>query len=98
MKGKEKIIIWQLEQLPGRRRKKQAATKKLALRISSKGKEIKVISLGEELEEFLLSGGDGDETVDEEASDTSGLEEEDDDSSVDIDVIPGTRRDLEGGI
>ena len=45
-----------------------------------------------------MSGGDGDETVDEEAGDTSGLEEEEGDSSVDIDSTPGTRRDLEGGI
>ena len=79
-------------------KKKQAATKKLALRTKSKGKEIEVISLEEELEEFHLSGGDGDETVDEEAGDTSGLEEEEEDSSVDIDGTPGTRRDLEGGI
>ena len=79
-------------------KKKQAATKKLALRTKSKGKEIEVISLEEELEGFQLSGGHGDETVDEEAGDTSGLEEEEEDSSVDIDGTPGTRRDLEGGI
>ena len=39
-----------------REKKKQAATKKLALRTKSKGKEIEVISLEEELEEFHLSG------------------------------------------
>ena len=41
--------------------------KKLAPRTKSKGKGIEVISLEEELEEFHLSGGDGYETVDEEA-------------------------------
>ena len=79
-------------------KKKLAATKKLALRTKSKGKEIEVISLEEELEEFHLSGGDGDGTVDEEASDTSGLEEQEKDSSVVIEGTPGTRFDLEGGI
>ena len=47
--------------------KKQGTTKKLAPRTKSKGKEIEVISLEEDLEEFRLSGGDGYETVDEEA-------------------------------
>ena len=43
-------------------KKKLAATKKLVLRAKSKGKEIEVISLEEELEEFHLSGGDGYQT------------------------------------
>ena len=54
-------------------------------RTKSKGKEIEVISLEEELEEFRLSGGDGYETVDEEVGDTSGLKEEEEDSFIDID-------------
>ena len=71
-----------------REKKKQGTTKKLAPRTKSKEKEIEVISLEEELEDFHLSGGNGFETVDEEAGDTSGLEEEEEDSFVDID---GTR-------
>ena len=67
-------------------------------RTKSKGKEIEVISLEEELEGFHLSGSDGYETVDEETGDTSGLEEEEEDSFVDIDGTPGTRRDQEGGV
>ena len=51
-----------LGQLPGRR-KKQGTSKKLAARIKSKGKELKVVSLGEELGEFYCSEGDGFETV-----------------------------------
>ena len=45
-----------------------------------------------------MSEADAYETVDEEAGDTSGLEEEEEDSFVDIDGTPGTRRDQEGGI
>ena len=45
-----------------------------------------------------LSEGDGYETVDAEVDDTSGLEGEEEDSFVDIDDIPGTKSDLEGGI
>ena len=45
-----------------------------------------------------MSGSDGYETVDEEAGDTPGLEEEEEDSFVDIDGTPGTRCDQEGGI
>ena len=55
-----------------REKKKQGATKKLAPRTKSKGKEIEVISLEEELEEFHLSESDGYETVDEEAGNTPG--------------------------
>ena len=80
-----------------REKKKQGTTKELVPRTKSKGKEIEVISLEEELEGFHLSGVDGYETVDEEAGDTSGLEEEED-SFIDIDGTPGTRRDQEGGI
>ena len=79
-------------------KKKQGTTKELVPRTKSKGKEIEVISLEEELEGFHLSGGDGYEIVDEGAGDTSGLEEEEEDSFVDIDGTPGTRRDQEGGI
>ena len=43
--------------------KKQGATKKLDVRTKSKGKEIEVISLSENLEEFYLSEGDGYKTV-----------------------------------
>ena len=87
----------QLGQLPGRRRKSREQQKKLAPRTKSKGKEIEVISLEEELEEFYLSESDGYETVDAEVGDTSGLEEEDD-SFVDIDDMPGRRSDQKGGI
>ena len=80
------------------RKKKQGATKKLAPRTKSKGKEIEVVSLVEELEEFHLSGSDGYEIVDKEEGDTPGLEEEEEDSSVDIDGTPGTRCDQEDGI
>ena len=45
-----------------------------------------------------MSEGDGYETVDAEVGDTSGLKEEEEDSFVDIDDIPGTRSDQEGGI
>ena len=45
-----------------------------------------------------MSKGDGYETVDAEVGDTLGLEGEEDDSFVDIDDIPGTRSDQEGGI
>ena len=45
-----------------------------------------------------MSGGDGYETVDEEAGDASELEEEEEDSFVDIDGTSGTRCDQEGGI
>lgn len=38
-------------------------TKKLATRTKPKGKEIEVISLEKDLEEFHLSAGDGYETV-----------------------------------
>ena len=79
-------------------KKKQGTTKELVPRTKSKGKEIEVISLEEELEEFHLSGGDDCETMDKEAGDTSGLEEEEEDSFVDIDGTPGTRHDQEGGI
>ena len=44
-----------------------------------------------------MSGGDGYETVDEEVGDTSGLEEKEEDSFVDIDGTPGTRCDQGGG-
>ena len=81
-----------------REKKKQGATQKLAPRTKSKGKEIEVICLEEELEEFHLSGSDY-ETMDEEADDTPGLEEEEEeDSFVDIDGTPGTRCDQEGRI
>ena len=46
-----------------REKKKQGTTKELVPRTKSKGREIEVISLEEELEEFHLSGGDGYETV-----------------------------------
>ena len=81
-----------------REKKKQGTTKELVPRTKSKGKEIEVISLEEKLEEFHLSGGDGYETVDGEAGDTSGLEEEEEDSFVDIDGTPGTRCDQGGAI
>ena len=55
-----------------REKEKQGARKKLAPRTKSKGNEIEVISLEEELEEFHLSGSDGYETVDEEAGNTPG--------------------------
>ena len=55
-----------------REKKKQGATKKRVSRTKLKGKEIEVISLEEELEEFHLSGSDGYETVDEEAGNTPG--------------------------
>ena len=45
-----------------------------------------------------MSGGNDYETVDKEAGGTSGLEEEEEDSFVDIDGTLGTRRDQEGGI
>ena len=45
-----------------------------------------------------MSDGNGYETVDAEAGDTSGLEEEEEDSFVDIDNIPGTRSDQGGGV
>ena len=45
-----------------------------------------------------MSDGDGYETVDAEVGDTSGLEEEEEDSFVDIDDIPSTRSDQEGGV
>ena len=80
-----------------REKKKQGTIKELVPRTKSKGKEIEAIKLEEELEEFHLSEADVYETVDEEAGDTSGLEEEED-SFVDIDGIPGTRCDQEGGI
>ena len=81
---KGKIIIRQLEQLP-RRRKKARYYKKTSAENQVKGKEIEVISLEEELEEFRLSGGDDYETVDKEAGNTSGLEdEEEEESPVDI--------------
>ena len=81
-------------------KKKQGTTKKLVPRTKSKGKEIEVISLEEELEEFHLSAGDGYETVDEEVgdSDTSGLEEKEEDSFIDINGTPGTRCGQEGAI
>ena len=79
-------------------KKKQGTAEKLAARTKSKGKEIEVISLEEELEEFHLSEGDGYETVDAEVGDTSGLEGEGEDSFVDIDDILGTRSNQEGGI
>ena len=60
-------------------KKKQGTTKELVPRNKSKGKEIEVIGREEELEGFHLSGGDGYETVDEEAGDTSELEEEGED-------------------
>ena len=78
-------------------KKKQGTAEKLAARTKSKGKGIAVINLDEELEEFYLSEGDGYETMDAEVGDTSGLEGEED-SFVDIDDIPGTRSDQEGGI
>ena len=84
-------------QLPGRRRK-VGNSKKLAPRTKSKGKQIEVISLEEEPEEFYLSDGDGHKTVDVEVGDISGSEEEEEDSFVDIDDIPGTRSDQEGGV
>ena len=45
-----------------------------------------------------MSEADAYETVDEEAGDTSGLEEEEEDSFVDIDGTPGTWCDQEGEI
>ena len=81
-----------------REKKKQRTAKKLAPRTKSKGKEIEVISLEEEPEEFYLSDGDGYETVDAEVGDISGSEEEEEDSFIDIDDIPGTRSDQEGGV
>ena len=45
-----------------------------------------------------MSEGDGYETVDAEVGDTLWLEGEEEDSFVDIDDIPGTRCDQEGGI
>ena len=71
MNGKGKIIR-QFEQRPGRRKIKVLHYKKLAPRTKPKGKEIEVVSPEEDPEEFHLSGGDGYETVDEEAGDTSG--------------------------
>ena len=53
-------------------KKKQGTAEKLAARTKSKGKEIEVINLGEDLEEFHLSEGDGYETVDAEVGDISG--------------------------
>ena len=79
-------------------KKKQGTAEQLAARTKSKGKGIAVINLDEELEEFYLSEGDGYETMDAEVGDTSGLEGEEEDSFVDIDDIPGTRSDQEGGI
>ena len=69
-------------------KKKQGTTKELVPRTKPKGKGIEVISLEEELEEFHLSGGDDYETVDTGAGDTSGLEEEEENSFVDIDGTP----------
>ena len=80
-----------------REKNRQGTAKKLAARTRSKGKEIEVISLEEEPEEFYLSEGDGYETVDAEVGDTLGLEEEED-SFVDIDDILDTRSDQESGI
>ena len=57
----------------GREKKKQGTAEKLAARTKSKGEEIEVINLGEDLEEFHLSEGDGYETVDAEVGDISGL-------------------------
>ena len=54
-------------------KKKQGTAEKLAARTKSKGKEIEVINLGEDLEEFHLSEGDGYETVGAEVGDISGL-------------------------
>ena len=48
----------------GGREKKQGATEKLGVRTGSGGKEIGVISLSENLEEFYLSEGDGYKAVD----------------------------------
>ena len=79
-------------------KKKQGAAEKLADRTKSKRKEIEVINLEEGLEEFHSSEGDGYETVDAEVGDISGLEGEEEDSFVDIDDIPGTRSDQEGGV
>ena len=45
-----------------------------------------------------MSGGDCYETVDEEGGYTSGLEEDEDDSFLDIGDIMGTRSDIEGVI
>ena len=79
-------------------KKKQGTIEELVPRTKSKGREVGVVDLEEELEEFHLSGADAYETMDEEAGDTSGLEEEEEDSFVDIDGTPGTRCDREGGI
>ena len=45
-----------------------------------------------------MSGSDGYETMDEEADNTPRLEEEEEDTSVDIDGTPGTRCNQEGRI
>lgn len=47
---------------------------------------------------MYLSESDGNETVDAELGDASGLAEEVDDSFVDIDDMPGRWRDQESGI
>ena len=61
-------------------KKKQGTAEKLADRTKSKRKEIEVINLEEELEEFHLSKGDSYETVDAEVGDILGLEGEEEDS------------------
>ena len=45
-----------------------------------------------------MSGSDGYETLDEEAGNTPGLEEEEEDSFVNIGGTPGIRCNQEGGI
>ena len=71
--------------------------KKLAVRTKSKANKIEVICLGEELEGFRLSKGDGCETVDAEVGDTP-VPEEKEGLFADIDDILSTGSNQEGGI
>ena len=70
---RERVDSEKAARAAGREKKMQGIAEKLAARNKSKGNEIEVINLGEDLEEFHLSEGDGYETVDAEVGDTSGV-------------------------
>ena len=55
---RERVDSEKAARVAAREKKRQGTAKKLTARTKSKGKEIEVISLDEEPEEFYLSEGD----------------------------------------